>query len=186
MLLNNYEQQGLLFNMNLKESAGSGLQGYRGELVLVEGEVGDSAGRRKPPLAVLKQVVMLAGEDKMKLVAGLVDDVADLSHFFSRYGADVAADGKAIFFVVNIPAPVKVTTGGVTYELIPLAEGLVWTELCDMFYLEKSDFKGQSAGEKIATVSDAAAGFDSKSPVTDWEAVCANTTGAKRETRGAI
>ena len=102
MLLNNYEQQGLLFNMNLKESAGSGLQGYRGELVLVEGEVGDSAGRRKPPLAVLKQVVMLAGEDKMKLVAGLVDDVADLSHFFSRYGADVAADGKAIFFVVNV------------------------------------------------------------------------------------
>ena len=61
MLLNTYEQNGRLFNMNFIEEAGAGVSGYRGELVLVQGEVGDSAGRRKPPVSVIEQAVMLAG-----------------------------------------------------------------------------------------------------------------------------
>ncbi|WP_320150914.1 hypothetical protein [uncultured Tolumonas sp.] len=37
MLLNTYEQNGRLFNMNFIEEAGAGVSGYRGELVLVQG-----------------------------------------------------------------------------------------------------------------------------------------------------
>lgn len=44
MLFDRYEQQGLLFNMNFKEaSTTAGKAAYRGELVLVEGEIGDAA-----------------------------------------------------------------------------------------------------------------------------------------------
>jgi hypothetical protein len=49
MLLDTFETQGLLFNSNFKDAAGAGLQAYRGDLVLIEGEVADTMGRRKPP-----------------------------------------------------------------------------------------------------------------------------------------
>lgn len=81
MLLNTYEQNGRLFNMNFIEEAGAGLAGYRGELVLVEGEVADAAGRRKPPVAVIEQTVMLAGSDKIQMMSGLVHELAELEHF---------------------------------------------------------------------------------------------------------
>ena len=89
MLLNTYEQNGCLFNMNFIEEASAGVSGYRGELVLVQGEVADSAGRRKPPVSVIEQVVMLADADKIKMLSGLLHDLAELEHFFSSYAADL-------------------------------------------------------------------------------------------------
>ena len=148
MLLDTYEKNGLLLNMNFKEPAAAGLTGYRGELVLKQGEVADDAGRRLPPEAVLKAVVMLAGADKLALVAGLLDDAANLPLFFALYGQDVAADTKLIFLVANLPKPAQVNLGEFGCELIPLPEGMVWNELVDMLYLEKGDFKGQSAADK--------------------------------------
>ena len=46
MLLDVLENQGLLYNSNFKESAGTGLQAYRGDLVLIEGEVADTNAKR--------------------------------------------------------------------------------------------------------------------------------------------
>ena len=86
MLLNTYEQNGCLFNMNFIEEASVGVSGYRGELVLVQGEVADSAGRRKPPVSVIEQVVMLAGADKIKMLSGLLHDLAELALFHLRVG----------------------------------------------------------------------------------------------------
>lgn len=186
MLLDTYEKNGLLLNMNFKEPAATGLTGYRGELVLKQGEVADDAGRRLPPEAVLKAVVMLAGADKLALVAGLLDDAAKLPLFFALYGQDVAADTKLIFFVANLPKPAQVNLGEFGCELIPLPEGMVWNELVDMLYLEKGDFKGQSSGEKIHTVYQAFAGYQAKSPLMSWEEVLAGRIEHKRETRGAL
>ena len=62
MLLERYQESEKLFNVNFVADAGAGLAGYRGELVLVAGEVGDSAGRRKPPVKVLKEAVLQVDE----------------------------------------------------------------------------------------------------------------------------
>ncbi|MBB6056050.1 MAG: hypothetical protein EOM46_24525 [Gammaproteobacteria bacterium] len=186
MLLNTYEQNGRLFNMNFIEEAGAGLAGYRGELVLVEGEVADAAGRRKPPVAVIEQTVMLAGSDKIQMMSGLVHELAELEHFFSGYAADVDTGVTPLFFVVNAAKEMKVTMNGVTADIIPLPAGLVWTELCDLLGLEKGDFKGQSAGEKIATVGEALKEFKSGYSEVTWSDAVQAVTAAKRETRGAL
>ncbi|WP_054774324.1 hypothetical protein [Methylogaea oryzae] len=50
MLLNRYEHDQLLFNANLKgATTQAGLEAYRGDLVLEEGEIADALGRRKRP-----------------------------------------------------------------------------------------------------------------------------------------
>lgn len=186
MLLNTYEQNGCLFNMNFIEEASGGVSGYRGELVLVQGEVADSAGRRKPPVSVIEQVVMLAGADKIKMLSGLLHDLAELEHFFSSYAADLDAGATPLFFVVNAAKEMKITANGVTADVIPLPEGLVWAELSDLLGLEKSDFKGQSSGEKIATVYNALKSYRSGFSEVTWADALGCTTSAKRETRGAL
>lgn len=45
MLLDTFKTQGLLFNNNFKDNAGTDLQAYRGDLILIEGEVTDAMGR---------------------------------------------------------------------------------------------------------------------------------------------
>ena len=186
MLLNTYEQNGCLFNMNFIEEAGAGVSGYRGELVLVQGEVGDSAGRRKPPVSVIEQAVILADAEKIKMLSGLLHDLAELEHFFSAYAADLENGVTPLFFVVNAAKEMKVTLNGVTADIIPLPEGLVWAELSDLLGLEKSDFKGQSSGEKIATVYDSLKSYRSGFNEVVWADALSCITAAKRETRGAL
>ena len=186
MLLNTYEQNGRLFNMNFIEKAGADLSGYRGELVLVEGDVADSAGRRKAPVSVIEQAVVLAGTDKIQMLSGLVHELAELEHFFAAYAADLENGVTPLFFVVNAAKEMKVTVNGVTADIIPLPEGLVWAELSDLLGLEKSDFKGQSSGEKIATVGEALKEFKSGYSEVTWSDAVQAVTAAKRETRGAL
>lgn len=186
MLLSTYEQNGRLFNMNFIEKAGAELSGYRGELVLVEGDVADSAGRRKPPVSVIEQAVVLAGTDKIQMLSGLVHELAELEHFFSAYAADLENGVTPLFFVVNAAKEMKVTLNGVTADIIPLPEGLVWAELSDLLGLEKSDFKGQSSGEKIATVYDSLKSYRSGFSEVAWADALSCITAAKRETRGAL
>lgn len=187
MLFDRYEQQGLLFNMNFKEaSTSAGKAAYRGELVLVEGEVGDAAGRRKPPTVVLRGAVLLADGDKITLAAGYVDDVAELPLFFEKYGEDLAPGAKLLFFVVNVAKPLFTEFGGQTSTLVPLQDGMVWNELIDELKLEKGDFKGQSAADKVLTVAGAFDDYKPKYPVVAWDEVLATKTSAVREARGPV
>ena len=78
MLFDDYEQKGLLFNMNFKESE-AGYAAYRGDLVLALGEVGDALGHRKPPTATIKNTIVLAENDKIKLYVGSLDELALLA-----------------------------------------------------------------------------------------------------------
>lgn len=186
MLLDTFETQGLLFNSNFKDKAGSGLQAYRGDLVLIEGEVADAMGRRKPPLATMVGAVMLADETQLKFVAGSLDDVAQLSAFVEKYQAFFAPGMGALLYVVNIAKPMIVELAGVSFALLPLADGLVWNELVDELRLDKSDFKGQSSGEKVYTLYKAYQDFRPRGENVSFEVAKGMITDAKRTIYGAV
>ena len=185
MSLDRYEP--LFFNANFKEAASSGgLVAYRGELVLKEGEVADANGRRKPPTEVLKQAVLLGDAGGLKLISGSLDELQQYPFVVEKFGAEFNAGAIAVFFTVNIPKGFVTTTNGATVAFIPLVQGMVWTELSDLVALDKDDFKGLSAADKVVTVYDALKSFKFKYPEQSVEEALKTTNNARRETHGAI
>lgn len=187
MLLDTYEQQQQLYNVNFKEATSkAGVVAYRGDLVLVDGEVADAQGRRKPPLVTMKAAVVLADGDTLKLVAGSLDEMADISAFLAKYQPAFTADTRVLLYVVNIANPMIAETGGARLVLIPMTDGLVWNELADEMKLEKSDFKGQSSGDKVMTVYEAFKDYKPKYEVVPLAEAMTRTIAAKREARGPV
>lgn len=186
MPLNKYKESGLLFNSNfLEESSEAGVFGYRGELVLVEGGVGDAMGHAKPPVEVMRGVALLGG-DKLKMVIGAIDQLALINAFVEKYQADFASDMKAVLFVVNIKDPVQVVVEGINFVLIPLVQGVPWNEIIDELGLEKSDFKGQSASDKIVTLCNELQSYTPKYPTVTLDEALAAATDSVREVWGAV
>lgn len=187
MPLERFKAEGLLFNSNfLDTTSEAGVAAYRGELVLVEGGIGDAKGHAKPPVEVMRGAVLLADADKLKLLVGAVDEVASLNTLVEKYAADFAPDMQAVLYAVNLKAPVQVEVAGVTFVLIPLVQGVPWNEVIDELALEKSDFKGQSAADKVLTLSKELQGYKPKYPLVSLDEALANTTEAKREAWGAV
>jgi len=186
MLLDTFETQSLLFNSNFKDNAGAGLQAYRGDLVLIEGEVADAMGRRKPPLATLIGAALLADDSQLKFVAGSLDELAHLTAFVEKYQAYFAPDLAAVLYVVDIAKPMRIEVAGIHFVLLPLSDGLVWNELVDELQLDKSDFKGQSSGEKVHTLFKAWRSYHPKYPSVALDDALSQTTGAKRGFHGAV
>lgn len=185
MLLDRYES--LFFNANFKEAATqAGWAAYRGELVLKEGEVADSQGRRKPPHEVLKQAALLAAGDELKLITGSLDALQHVPSLLEKYGAEIKPGTIGIFFTVNIDKPFVSTINGVPLTFIPLAQGMAWNELIDIAALEKGDFKGQSSADKVLTVYNALLGSKFKYPEMPLEEAMTKTNSTKRENHGAI
>jgi hypothetical protein len=185
MLFDAYEQKGLLFNMNFKESEGS-IAAYRGDLVLELGEVGDAHGHRKPPVNTIKNTILLADKDKIKLYVGSLDDLALLPKVLDYYQTDFAADIRIIIFVVNINKPLVIELGGLNIAAIGMQEGLIWNELIDIAALDKGDFKGQSATEKIITVHKALTDFKPKGDKVSFKDALTRTVELKRAGRGPV
>lgn len=186
MPLNTYRANGLLFNQNFLAPASTpGITGYRGELVLKQGEIADDKGHHKPPVAILRGVVILA-DDKIRLLIGALDDIALLPVLIDKYGPDFAEDLSALLFVVNIAAPCQVDVGGTNFVLIPLQQGVPWNEAIDELALEKSDFKGQSAADKIVTLHREMKGYRPKYASAGLGQVLAAATDTKREGWGAV
>jgi hypothetical protein len=185
MLFDTYETKGLLFNMNFKETEG-GYAGYRGDLVLELGEVGDALGHRKPPVSTIKNTVVLAEGDKIKLYVGSLDDLALLPKLFDYYQADFAPDVKIILFVVNIKQPLVIDVNGVSVAAISLQEGLIWNELVDIAALDKGDFKGQSPTGKIVTVYKALSDYKPKGDKVSLEEALKRTVELTRSGRGPV
>lgn len=185
MSLARYEP--LFFNVNFKEAAGeNGLVAYRGELILQEGEIADANGRRKPPTEVLKQAVLLGATDGIRLISGSLDELQQFPLVLEKFGAEFNAGTIAVFFTVNIPQGFVAKANGATVAFIPLVQGMVWTELSDLVALDKADFKGQSAGGKVATVYNALKSHKFKLAEGTVEEALKTTNNAKRETHGAI
>lgn len=186
MPLQQFQESGLLFNNNfLDQTSTAGLYGYRGELVLVEGEVGDAKGHTKPPVEVMRGVALL-GDAKLKMVIGAIDKLASLKTFIDKYQEFFADGMQAVLFVVDIPDPIQVELGGINFVLIPLVQGVPWNELIDELGLEKSDFKGQSAADKIVTLSDELKSYKPKYPTVAYDEALGNTTDTVREGWGAV
>jgi hypothetical protein len=184
-MLDRYEP--LFFNANFKEKASdSSLVAYRGELILQEGEVADANGRRKPPTEVLKQAVLLADAAGLKLVSGSLDELQQFPFLLEKAGADFNAGTIAVFFTVNIPKGFVAAVNGATVVFIPLVQGMVWTELSDLVALDKGDFKGLSAADKVVTVYNALKTHKFKYPELSVDEALKTTNNAKRETHGAI
>ena len=187
MLLERYESEQQLYNVNFKEAATSGgLYAYRGDLVIIDGEIADAQGRRKPPVAGMLGGVLLTDADKIKFLAGSIDDMALIKPMLEKYEADFAPDMKALIYVVNIAKPMVTELGGVKAVLIPMTDGMVWNELVDELALEKSDFKGQSSADKVITVLNAFNDYKPKYEAVPFAEAMTRTTDAKRESRGPV
>lgn len=187
MIFDTFELNGLLLNSNFKESAGKpGYAAYRGDLVLVEGEVGDAQGRLKPPVSAMRQVVALANEEKLTLLIGSLDELADITPLLSKYAANISADTRLLMFVINAAKNFKTDIDGIPVEVISQPEGAVWTELCEMLGLEKADFKGLTAGEKVMKIQEELQGYQIKAPALAWAEAQSLITNAKRQIHGAI
>jgi len=185
MLLDRYEH--LFFNANFKEAATTGdYVAYRGEFILKEGEVADAQGRRKPPTELLKQAVILAGGEAIKLLSGSLDELQQFPLLQEIVGGDITPESIVVLFVVNIPQPFVSEIAGAQAIFIPLVQGMVWNELCDLEGLDKADFKGQSSADKVVTLYNALGNFKPKYPAMTLSDALLTTNNAKRETHGAV
>ncbi|MEW5837828.1 MAG: hypothetical protein AB1717_03230 [Pseudomonadota bacterium] len=185
--MSSYANRGLLFYQNFHESAGKpGLEAYRGELIILEGEVGDAQGRRMPPKAVIKQAALLTDEKQILLLSGFLEDLANLPLLLDMYSSDFSDKSVVLLFVRNLGEPVQTTVNGARIVLLPLVEGMAWNEMLDELHLEKSDFKGQSAGEKVMTAYEATSSYAPKYPSVSLEEIPALTIEVRFEARGAI
>lgn len=188
MSLEQYAQNNLFLNVNFRSSTTQpGVVAYRGELVLVEGEIADTQGRRRPPLVVMRHAVLLEKDGKLLMSAGYIDSLDHLPLFIEKYRDDFAPDMKAMFFVVNLTKPVLVKLDGIDFVLIPLLEGITWNEMCDEFALEKVDFKGQSAADKVYTTYQAFLDYAPKyDTVASFDDAMTLTADIKRVARGPV
>jgi hypothetical protein len=186
MPIEKYKEAGLLFNTNFQAATSeAGTTGYRGELVLIEGGIADTKGHAKPPVEVMRGVALL-GDDKLKLVVGAIDQLQSLNTFIEKYKDDFSPEMKAVIYVVNIKESVQVELEGINFVLIPLVQGVPWNEVLDELALEKSDFKGQSAADKVLTIYKELQDYTPKYPSSSMEDAMANTTDVVREGWGAV
>lgn len=185
MGINAYQEQGLLFNTNFLADVEGGFT-YRGDLILIEGEVGDDHGRRKPPVALMLGVLLLEQDKKLTMVIGLLHDLALLETFSEKYDVDLADEPTTMIFVRNVKEAFRVELGGKVFNIVPRTEGVPWNEAIEELAMEKSDFKGQSAGEKLLTLYGEAKGYKAGSEVISFADAMAKTVEVKVEARGAV
>lgn len=186
MILDDYKNSGLLFNTNfLEASSTEGVSGYRGELVLIQGEVADALGHNKPPVDVMRGVVILA-DDRIKLIVGALDQIESFPTFIEKYKDDFAEDMLALIYAVNLKDSMIVDIEGINFTLIPLLQGVPWNEVIDELALEKSDFKGQSPADKIVTLYEELKTYKPKYPAATLDEALASTTDEVREGWGAV
>ncbi|MFK4752953.1 hypothetical protein [Oceanobacter antarcticus] len=187
MLLTTYKETGRLFYSNFLEATSeSGLLAYRGDLVIVAGEIGDDKGHTLPPKEIMREAVILA-DDKIHMFVGALDKMASIPGLVDFYEGDFAPDMKAVLFVVNLKSPVQVDINGINFVLIPMVQGVPWNELMEELALEKSDFKGQKPAAKLETMYAELKGYKpQKYPLTSLEEAMTMTNSAVREIHGAL
>lgn len=183
MLMDRYEP--LFFNANFREADGAYVA-YRGELVLKEGEVADALGRKKPPVEVMKQAIVLTEGDQLRLLSGSIDELQYFPSLLDKFGDVLQSGARVVLFVVNIDAPFVVRANAASVVCIPLVQGMTWNVLLEMLGLEKGDFKGLSAAGKVVMLFRELGQHVFKYPETTIDEALTKTNGARRENHGAI
>lgn len=177
MLLDTYQAQGLLtVTLVNGQTSDAGVYAYRGDLVLKEGGLREgSTTDRKPPESLLIHSALLIENDKIKFISGLLPELKLLPVLVEKYKDDLAEDCLALIYVENIGKGLQVVLEGVTYKLIPYKQGLVWNELLEELYIEKSDLKGQSAEDKVAIAYREAKSYKPNTEIVSFEEAEKNT-----------
>ncbi|MCC6076262.1 hypothetical protein ACFPTX_15155 [Pseudomonas sp. GCM10022188] len=188
MLLKTYEEKNLLCNLSVNgATTQADTYGYRGDLVLAEGEIADDAGRRLPPTAVVKQATVLVKGDKLSMVSGIINQLAEVPLFVERYRHDLAADIHVLFYVEDLTKAVTTDLDGVGMILLPHPDGgAAWQTLMDDLRLDKDDFKGQSAEDKVITMAEGLADYKPKLPSLGFNECLAFVSKVQREHRGPV
>lgn len=189
MLLESYQAKGLLtVTLVNGQTSTAGVYAYRGDLVLKEGTLRDgSTTDRRPPEALFIHSALIIENDKIKFINGLLPTLDLLPVFVEKYHADISDDCVALIYVENISKALQVVLEGITYMLLPFKEGLVWNELLETLYIEKSELKGQSAEDKVDIAYAAAKSYQAKSPVVSLsEAETFTFVVVKEDSVGAI
>lgn len=171
MLLETYQAKGLLtVTLVNGQTSTAGVYAYRGDLVLKEGTLREgSTTDRRPPEALFIHSALIIENDKIKFINGLLPTLDLLPVFVDKYKDDIAPDCVALIYVENISKGLQVELEGISYKLLPYKEGLVWNEILEELYIEKSELKGQSAEDKVAIAYAAAKNYKAKSPVVSYE-----------------
>ena len=187
MLLDTYEAEERFWLITCHGPTGTpGLSAFRGDFVVLAGELKETAGQRNPPRAVLKQAVLLADAEKLHFVAGSFASVEELPAFVERFEGDLAPACTPIFYLDNIPDASQVQIGANRYVLLPFPDGTVWNALMDELFVDKADLKGMNAEDKATVLHGASKGHAYKYPQRSLEEVLASKTSARREAWGAI
>ena len=187
MLLDTYQEQERYWLITAQGPTGTaGLYAFRGDLIVLAGEFDEAARKRNPPRAMLKEAVVLATADKLQFIAGNFASIDELPEFVTRFQDELAPDCVPVFYVDNIAASAQVQIGANRYVLIRFDDGIVWNNLMDEFYVEKSDLKGQNSEDKVLTVAQAAKGHTYKVPEQTLDQVLAGKTQSRREVWGAV
>jgi len=177
MLLETYQAKGLLtVTLVNGQTSTAGIYAYRGDLVLKEGALREgSTTDRKPPEKLFIHSALIIENDKIVFINGLLPTLNLLTVFIEKYKADISPDAIALVYVENLGKALKVELEGVTYELLPYKEGLVWNELLEELYIEKSELKNQSAENKVAIAYDSAKSRKTKAPLVSYQEAQENT-----------
>ncbi|MDD5273670.1 MAG: hypothetical protein PHU14_13235 [Methylovulum sp.] len=177
MLLEDYQAKGLLtVTLVNGQTSTAGVYAYRGDLVLKEGALREGTTTdRKPPEALLIHSALIIEDDKIKFVNGLLPKLDLLPIFVEKYQADIATDCVALIYVENIGKGLQVELAGVVYKLLPFKQGLVWNEILEELYIEKSELKNQSAEDKVAIAYAAAQTYKPKTPLVSYAEAEAST-----------
>lgn len=164
MLLETYESKGLLTVTLVKgQTSDAGVYAYRGDLVLKEGALREGSDHdRKPPEALFIHSALIIENDSIKFINGLLPTLDLLPVFVEKYKTDIAPDATALIYVENISKALVVELEGIKYGLLPYKQGLVWNEILEELYIEKSELKGQSAEDKVAIAYAAAKSYKIK------------------------
>jgi len=188
VIIKKYEQDKLLLNISFVDDAtAGGFTAFRGRLALVEGEIGDDAGNRKPPSVVMEHVVLMSRDDKLLFAAGSLNKLVQLNDFVARYKGDFSPEMLAIMYVVDLTEPLQVELEGINFALVPMREGITWNELLDEAGLEKRELKKMSSADKVYAVWNELKGFKPKGSLVSMEEALARTNASlTRIERGAL
>lgn len=183
MLLEDFDQQKLTFIMNvLGATSNPAIWAYRGDLVLIEGQLREgSSTDRKTPELLLKQSALLADSEKFFYINGLLDQLKDVSVLIEKYGRYLTPETVTLIYVENIAIPMQIELNGINFRFLPYKDGMVWNETLEELYIEKSDLKGQSAEDKVVVAYDAAKTYSFKGESITYESALTKTIVVKKD-----
>lgn len=131
----------------------AGRFGYRGELIITQGEF-LSPEKQLPPKTILKQAIVVADEKSALFFAANIEDFANFEKAFELYKAILTPATIVTLFVDNLVSDSVFEYEGITIYAFALDESSVWNELISYADLDKKELKRMDADEKLDALYD--------------------------------